>query len=192
MEQNNVLSSVMEIAAAIRAAVCVVSRDAILFRSSAGGPMRRYIVNIFGTRDGRLRALRIVQRHRGQSVELSHHGDDHQSGVGIVATLVTWALGFPTPLLWGALAFALNYIPYVGPGIMHVILFMIGLLTFDTLWLALIAPLFFMAFTFVEGHFIVPNVVGRQLLCTRSRCFSRSPSGPGCGDRSARSWRRRS
>ncbi|MES1156127.1 MAG: AI-2E family transporter, partial [Pseudorhodoplanes sp.] len=84
--------------------------------------------------------------------------------VGLVATLVTWALGFPTPLLWGALAFVLNYIPYVGPGIMHVILFVIGLLTFDTLWPALIAPLFFMAFTFVEGHFIVPNVIGRQLL----------------------------
>ena len=84
--------------------------------------------------------------------------------VGIVATLVTWALGFPTPLLWGALAFVLNYIPYVGPGIVHVTLFIIGLLTFDTLWPALIAPLFFMAFTFVEGHFIVPNVVGRQLL----------------------------
>ena len=73
-------------------------------------------------------------------------------------------IGFPTPLLWGALAFALNYIPYAGPGLMHLILFVIGLLTFDTLLPALIAPLFFMAFTFVEGHFIVPNVVGRQLL----------------------------
>jgi predicted PurR-regulated permease PerM len=27
----------------------------------------------------------------------------------------------------------------------------------------LIAPLLFMAFTFVEGHFIVPNVIGRQI-----------------------------
>ncbi len=58
----------------------------------------------------------------------------------------------------------LNYIPYVGPGIMHAILFVIGLLTFDTLWPALIAPLFFMAFTFVEGHFIMPTIIGRQLL----------------------------
>lgn len=125
---------------------------------------RRYIVNAFGTRDGRLRALRIV-----------HDIEANLSGylitvtiinlcVGVVATLVTWVLGFPAPLLWGALAFVLNYIPYVGPGIMHVIFFIIGLLTFDTFWPALIAPAFFMAFTFVEGHFIVPNVVGRQLL----------------------------
>ena len=36
-------------------------------------------------------------------------------------------LGLPSPLLWGALAFALNYIPYVGPAIMYVLLFVIGL-----------------------------------------------------------------
>ena len=82
----------------------------------------------------------------------------------MVATLVTRALGFPAPLLWGALAFVLHYIPYVGPGMMHIILFVIGLLTFDTLWPALIAPLFFMTFTFIEGHFLMPNIVGRQLL----------------------------
>jgi predicted PurR-regulated permease PerM len=81
-----------------------------------------------------------------------------------VCALVTWSLGFPAPLLWGALAFALNYIPYVGPGIMHATLFVIGLLTFDTLLPALIAPALFMAFTFIEGHFLVPTIIGRQFM----------------------------
>jgi predicted PurR-regulated permease PerM len=85
-------------------------------------------------------------------------------GVGVFATLVTYLLGFPTPFLWGALAFTLNYIPYVGPGIVQVTLFVIGLLTFDTLWPALIAPAIFMTFTFFEGNFLMPSVVGRQLL----------------------------
>lgn len=126
--------------------------------------MRRSAVNLFNSRDGRLRALKIFN-----DVERSLSGylitvTIINACVGVVATLVTWLLGFPAPFLWGALAFVLNYIPYVGPGIMHVILFVIGLLTFDTLWPALIAPLFFMTFTFVEGHFIMPNIVGRQLL----------------------------
>jgi predicted PurR-regulated permease PerM len=126
--------------------------------------MRRSVVNLFDSRDGRLRALKIAN-----DVERSLSGylitvSIINACVGLVATLVTWALGFPAPLLWGALAFMLNYIPYVGPGIMHAILFVIGLLTFDTLWPALVAPLFFMAFTFVEGHFIMPNIIGRQLL----------------------------
>lgn len=126
--------------------------------------MRRSVVNIFATRDGRLRALKIFN-----DIERSLSGyvitvTIINACVGIVAIAVTWALGFPAPLLWGALAFLLNYIPYVGPGLMHAVLFFIGLLTFDTLLPALIAPLFFIAFTFVEGHFIVPSIIGRQLL----------------------------
>lgn len=126
--------------------------------------MRQSIVNMFATRDGRLRALKIFN-----DSERSLNGylltvTAINAFVGVVATLVTWALGFPAPLLWGALAFVLNYIPYVGPGIVHVTLFIIGLLTFDTLLPALIAPLLFMTFTFIEGHFLVPTIIGRQLL----------------------------
>lgn len=126
--------------------------------------MRQYIVNVFASRDGRLRALKIYN-----DTERSLNGylltvTIINAGVGLVCTLVTWALGFPAPLLWGALAFVLNYIPYVGPGIMHATLFVIGLLTFDTLLPALIAPALFIAFTFIEGHFLVPTIIGRQLL----------------------------
>lgn len=124
--------------------------------------MRRSAVGLFDSRAERLRALKIFNE-----VERSLSGylltvTAINAGVGVTAALVTWALGFPAPLLWGALAFTLNYIPYVGPGLMHATLFVIGLLTFDTLWPALIAPLFFMAFTFVEGHFLMPAIVGRQ------------------------------
>ncbi len=126
--------------------------------------MRRSAVNMFSTRDGRLRALKVfndVERNlSGYLITVTAIN----AGVGIVAVAVTWALGFPAPLLWGALAFVLNYIPYVGPGLMHLILFGVGLMTFDTLLPALIAPLFFIAFTFIEGHFLMPNIVGRQLL----------------------------
>lgn len=126
--------------------------------------MRQSIVSMFASRDGRLRALKIFN-----DSERSLNGylltvTAINAFVGAVATLVTWMLGFPAPLLWGALAFVLNYIPYLGPGIVHVTLFIIGLLTFDTLLPALIAPLLFMAFTFVEGQFLMPTIVGRQLL----------------------------
>lgn len=126
--------------------------------------LRRYLVNSFATREGRLRALRIVN-------DVEHNLSSYlitvtiiNIGVGLVITGLTFLMGFPAPLLWGALAFILNYIPYVGPGIMHVTLFIIGLLTFPTLLPALIAPLLFMTFTFFEGHFLVPAIIGRQLL----------------------------
>jgi predicted PurR-regulated permease PerM len=37
------------------------------------------------------------------------------------------------------------------------------LLTFPSLYLALIAPAVFLTITFVEGHFITPAVVGRRM-----------------------------
>lgn len=36
--------------------------------------------------------------------------------VGVAVTLAMWAVGMPSPLLWGALATVLNYVTYVGQG----------------------------------------------------------------------------
>jgi predicted PurR-regulated permease PerM len=84
--------------------------------------------------------------------------------LGAVTVAMTWAMGIPAPLLWGALAFTLNYIPYVGPSIMYVLLFVAGLLTYPTLFGALMPPAVFIAITTIEGHFLTPAIVGRQVL----------------------------
>jgi predicted PurR-regulated permease PerM len=70
----------------------------------------------------------------------------------------------PSPILWGAFAFVLNYVPYVGPAIMEVLLFGVGLLIFPTLLGALLPPAVFLAITIVEGQFLTPAIVGRQVL----------------------------
>lgn len=125
---------------------------------------RRYVVNLFRSRNGRLRALRIANDIEYNLSTYLITVTVINIGVGLVVTGLTFVMGFPAPLLWGVLAFLLNYVPYVGPGIMHVTLFIIGLLTFPTLLPALVAPLLFMTFTFFEGHFLVPAIIGRQLL----------------------------
>lgn len=84
--------------------------------------------------------------------------------VGLAAAGLAFMMGLPGAIVWGAVAFVLNYIPYIGPGMVVIGLFGAGLLTFDTLLPALAAPLLFVAFTFVEGHFVTPAVVGRRLL----------------------------
>ena len=72
--------------------------------------------------------------------------------LGIVTTLMAYALGLPSPLLWGALAFVLNYIPYVGPAIMDVMLFAHRPVTYPTLARRAAAAGVFMAITLIEGH----------------------------------------
>jgi predicted PurR-regulated permease PerM len=42
--------------------------------------------------------------------------------------------------------------------------FIIGLVTFPTLLGALLPPAVFIAITVIEGHFLTPAIVGRQVL----------------------------
>lgn len=83
--------------------------------------------------------------------------------LGIVTALLTWAVGLPNPLLWGVLISVLNYVPYIGPGIVAGTLAVVGLLTFPTTTAALVAPAAFLVVVTIEGQIITPTVVGRRL-----------------------------
>src|SRR4029078_10339630 len=93
------------------------------------GAFRKYAVNWFGTRDSRLRALKILN-----DIEENLGGylivvTAINLALGIVTAIAAGLMGLPSPLIWGALAFVLNYVPYVGPAIMDVLLLVIGLVT---------------------------------------------------------------
>jgi predicted PurR-regulated permease PerM len=83
--------------------------------------------------------------------------------VGVVMTAATWWLGLPSPLLWGALAFILNYIPYVGQAIMIAILLAVGLGT-QVGWVAILAPVaVYLVVNFIEGQVVFPQFIGRSV-----------------------------
>lgn len=83
--------------------------------------------------------------------------------LGIVTTIMAYAVGLPNPMLWGVLAAVLNYIPYIGVAVMVGVLFLIGLFTFTTTSQALIAPLIYVGITTIEGHFLTPTLMGRRM-----------------------------
>lgn len=83
--------------------------------------------------------------------------------LGVCVGLAMWLIGMPDPVLFGVLAFLLNYIPYLGGAFGVVLSFLIGLLTYDTLPAAFIPPLIYWALTSLEGQFITPVLLGRRL-----------------------------
>lgn len=83
--------------------------------------------------------------------------------VGCAVTLVMWLIGMPSPVLWGALAAVLNYIPYVGQGVIMVILLAVGLGTQTNIEQILLPVLCYMAINFVEGQIITPQFIGRTM-----------------------------
>ncbi|WP_423067363.1 AI-2E family transporter [Devosia sp. CN2-171] len=84
-------------------------------------------------------------------------------GVGIVVTLLMWAIGMPSPILWGALAAVLNYVPFVGQAFMALILFLAGLGTGGGLGAAMLPVGLYWAVNFVEGNFVTPNLLGATM-----------------------------
>jgi predicted PurR-regulated permease PerM len=84
-------------------------------------------------------------------------------GFGTVTALIMWALGMPNPVLWGAVAGVLNFIPYLGCATTFVILTLVGLVTFDRIGHTLLVCASFLLLAVIEGHVIEPIFIGRRL-----------------------------
>jgi predicted PurR-regulated permease PerM len=76
-----------------------------------------------------------------------------------------WAIGMDPydAALWGALCGLLNFAPYVGPMFAAIALMLVGLIQFDTVPHALLAPAAFLALHLVEGQLVTPIILGRRM-----------------------------
>lgn len=83
--------------------------------------------------------------------------------LGVVVAAAMALLGLPNPILWGVMAAAVNFVPYLGPLVAAVILAFVSILTFEHLGRALAPPFVYVALTSFEGMLITPLVLGRRL-----------------------------
>ena len=84
-------------------------------------------------------------------------------GMGVLTTALAWLAGLPFPIFWGALAFMLNYLAFIGPIIVTVLLFAGALLNAPSLVAAIWPAATYFALHLIEGNAVTPVFVGRQL-----------------------------
>lgn len=84
-------------------------------------------------------------------------------GLGIAVAVAMWLLEMPSPYLWGIMAAALNFMPYVGAIIGAVVLALVALVSIEPVGQAMLVPLVYLFLTSIEGQFITPAVVGNRL-----------------------------
>lgn len=84
-------------------------------------------------------------------------------GLGVIVAGVLFVIGMPNPVLWGAIAALLNFMPYLGALITTVLLGASALLTFDGLALPALIVGSFLSLTVLEGQFITPLILGNRL-----------------------------
>jgi predicted PurR-regulated permease PerM len=84
------------------------------------------------------------------------------AAVGIAVALAMWLTGVGDPILWGTVAFLLNYVPILGTALGVLIFLLAGLLTIDTLWLALLPAALYLGFHLIEGETVTPMLLARR------------------------------
>ncbi len=82
--------------------------------------------------------------------------------VGALNFVQCMVLGLPNPLLWGVLAFLLNYIPILGPFTGMTVFFFVALFTYASPLHALLPPSIYFAIHLLEGETITPMLLARR------------------------------
>jgi hypothetical protein len=153
---------------------------------------RHFVALLFERSEARLTALRLftaIEQNLAQYVAVV---TVINLCVGLVTAAVAYLVGLPNPLLFGAAAFLFNYVPYLGPAAVVTLVFVVGLVVLPTLAQALLAPALIVAVNTLEGQFITPSVIGRQLTLSPLAIFLSIAFWTWLWDRSERFWLRRS
>jgi predicted PurR-regulated permease PerM len=121
------------------------------------------------------RMVEILPRFKDkrQAVELSLHIERDVSAylltvacinaiVGIATGGVMWACGVANPMLWGAVAFVLNFVPILGPMVGVVIFLMASVLALGVTWWALLPVGLYFGIHVIEGEFATPMLLARR------------------------------
>ena len=85
-------------------------------------------------------------------------------GVGVLTGIAAYFCGLSDPILWGTVAFLLNFVPILGPLCGVIILFLAGLLTFDAVWQAVLPAAIYFVIHIVEGETVTPMLLARRFI----------------------------
>jgi predicted PurR-regulated permease PerM len=84
--------------------------------------------------------------------------------VGIATAGMAALCGLGNPLLWGTVAFLLNYVPVLGPTAGVVLFLVVGLVTIDPLWAAFLPAVLYLLIHAAEGETVTPMLLARRFI----------------------------
>ncbi len=106
------------------------------------------------TAAGEMRA--VVARYVGVTVGIN-------IGQGVVVALTMWALGLPSPALWGVLTAVFELVPYLGGFVMVGLLLLTGLSAGGSIGHALLPPVAYLTISTLQNNLVSPALYGRGL-----------------------------
>ncbi|WP_275789029.1 AI-2E family transporter [Pararhizobium gei] len=125
--------------------------------------LRKTIILAFATRDRRLAAIRIMNATENAIGFYFSTASVIYVVLGAITATIAFAGGLTMAPLWGVFAFVSSFIPYLGVTAMTLALAIAGLMTHDSVLLALAPAIGFFLLHLVMENLVTPAILGRRL-----------------------------
>ncbi len=125
--------------------------------------LRKSIIMVFRERSQRLAAIRVISSVEQVLGFYFATASVIYACLGVVMTIIAYAGGLPSPVLWGFFAFLSSFIPYLGITMMTLAIAIAGIITHDALFVGLIPAAAFFTVHLLMENLIFPAVMGRRL-----------------------------
>jgi predicted PurR-regulated permease PerM len=134
----------------------------LFFLLVSGDTFLRRLVEILPNFSDKRRAVEISQRIQNDISGYLFTITAMNMAVGLATAAAAYFCGLGDPVLWGSVAFLLNYVPFLGPLVGIAIFVLAGLLSFDALWQALLPAALFFGIHLIEGETLTPMLLARR------------------------------
>lgn len=135
----------------------------LLFLLSSGDMFYEKLVKTLPTLSDRKMGVRIARTVEREVSRYLFTITLINTGLGVAIGTAMFLIGMPSPVLWGVLATFLNFIPYIGALIGVAVVALIGIITYDNVWMSLLPPFIYLSLTTIEGQVVTPLILGRRL-----------------------------
>ena len=141
----------------------IITLTLAFFLIASGDLFYEKLVQVMPTIKDKRRALQIAREIEENLSNYLFTISVINAVVAVLVAFTAWIFGLPDPLLFGIAAFLLNFIPYLGPAAGFVIIFITGLVTFESATAALAPTFIYWAINTFEGQIATPVLLGRRL-----------------------------
>ena len=135
----------------------------LYFLLAAGDLFLRKLIKVLPNLTDKLKAVRIARQTQDSISTYLSTAALINLIEGIVVALAMQLIGVPNAVLWGALAMLLEFIPFLGAATLTVVLFVVGLTTFQEVGRALLPPGAFLVINTLQANILYPILQGKRL-----------------------------
>jgi predicted PurR-regulated permease PerM len=141
----------------------VVVAALLYFLLASGDTFLRAVVRVLPNLRDKVRAVAIAREMEQHISRYLVAFTFNNLILGVATGLAMALLGMPNPVLWGAVAFATNYVIILGGLVTTLALGLAALVTFDDPSRALLVPAVFLFINVIESNFLYTWIVGRRV-----------------------------